>query len=48
MSGAVIKISVALEEKILGKIIENLNGSPAIFIVTGENASKFLARVIMG
>ena len=48
MSGSVIKISVALEEKILGKIIENLNGSPAIFIVTGENASKFSAQVIMG
>ena len=46
MSGAVIKISVAFDEKILAKIIENLNGSHAIFIVTGENASKFSARVI--
>ena len=46
MSGAVIKISVAFEEKILAKIIENLNGSHAIFIVIGENASNFSARVL--
>ena len=47
MSGTVIKLSVALKERTLRNIIENIDGSPAIFIVLGKNATKFSSQVML-
>ena len=47
MSGTVIKLSVALKERTLRNIIENIDGSPAIFIVLGKNATQFSSQVML-